>query len=209
MRLESAGRTSRRGFRRHHATERAPIFALPARTCRSCSPDPRGPRRPSKAKCGRAAGRRWATRCGCRVALASEHVLAGLQWHAPAVLDQPAQAGGRRGRRDGVIRRAAERVADPLRRPDEPRRARVVGQRVANLGDQAGQVAVRHERVRPELLVWSSFFVSTRGRASTRAFSRSNASVRDEPRSHRAGVAGCPRQRSSRQVGASREGHAL
>src|SRR5262249_18712060 len=53
----------------------------------------------------------------------------------------------------GFRRRAGEGVAEAMDRPDVPRVLSVLADRLADLGDQARQRRLRHERVRPYLLV--------------------------------------------------------
>jgi hypothetical protein len=81
------------------------------------------------------------------IVVATEDVFADLQRQPSAVLQQPAEARGliraRRFGNDGGL--STKRIPEPVRGPDESRVARIIAERVADLGDEAGEIRFRDE----------------------------------------------------------------
>jgi hypothetical protein len=83
--------------------------------------------------------------------VAAENRLAGRQHHGLVADDQPeAGVGDRRSRFFRIFYIGDERVAPPVRGPDEPRRVGRIAQRTPDLGDDDRQAGVRDMGIGPD-----------------------------------------------------------
>jgi len=89
------------------------------------------------------------------IVVATEDVFADSQRQPPAVLQQPTEARGlAQARRFGDEGRlSTKRIPEPVRGPDESRVARIIAERVADLGDETGEIRFRDECRGPQKLV--------------------------------------------------------